>query len=144
MTTKFITWNDATDAEKVLRVEKAIETLASMTLHEQRNHFDMSDWVYKNDCGTIACAAGQCAIQPWFRRRGFVFSIRDAGFTNMYPNTFFGDELYDQVFVSQKFTNLSGREAHKAVLKAIRLYLVKLKAEVALKAAQEAYEFAVT
>jgi hypothetical protein len=31
----------------------------------------MSQWGYKNDCGTIACAAGHCSFDPWFRRRGF-------------------------------------------------------------------------
>jgi hypothetical protein len=53
------------------RLEQLIRVLQSLTPHEKRRHFDMEQWGYKNECGTVCCAAGHAARDPWFKRRGF-------------------------------------------------------------------------
>lgn len=71
MAVKMKKWNDCTLAEQIKRWEEARQTLRDMTPHERRSHWDMTAWGYETECGTVACAAGQCGMRPWFRRRGF-------------------------------------------------------------------------
>lgn len=53
------------------RYENVIRVLGSLSRHERREHFDMSTFGRITDCGTVACAAGHCSLDPWFRKRGF-------------------------------------------------------------------------
>lgn len=59
------------------RWENVLRVLTSMTRHERNRHFEMIDWGRKTSCGTIACAAGHCSLDPWFRRRGFSGEFRE-------------------------------------------------------------------
>jgi hypothetical protein len=63
-------WKDRTLDEKVEIWENVARVLANLTPHERKNLFDMSWWGVKEPCGTIACAAGYCGMDSWFRRRG--------------------------------------------------------------------------
>lgn len=104
---------DRTDEQQVYveRWEQALRVLESMTEHEREKHFDMSDWGKKTDCGTVACLAGHCSLDPWFIARGFVsqfvqtahFSTgeqqRILRFTRFQPDDFFGDIGDDRVFM---------------------------------------------
>src|SRR5688572_31269211 len=45
--------------------------LAAMPEHDREKHWNMATWGEKTECGTVACAAGHCGLDPWFRRRGF-------------------------------------------------------------------------
>ena len=138
-----VTWNDASTEERILRVEKLVETLESMPLHDQRKHFDMSSWMESNHCGTVGCAAGHCALNPWFKRRGFGFDIKSGDFTHFEPNDFFGEEIYSSIFVNPKFTDMpAGRESYKAVLAAARATLASMKADAAEDAASDAAQTA--
>lgn len=53
------------------RWENVQRVLKALTPHERRHHFEMQSWGHKTDCGTVACVAGHCSLDPWFRRRGF-------------------------------------------------------------------------
>jgi hypothetical protein len=68
---KFKSWNDCTFAEKVERWENVVRVLSKMTPHERKKHFDMAQWGIATQCGTVACAAGHCGMDPWFIQRGF-------------------------------------------------------------------------
>lgn len=48
-----------------------------LSRHERAKHFNMGHWGQKTDCGTSACAAGFCGLDPWFRRRGFRLEVLD-------------------------------------------------------------------
>lgn len=64
-------FEECTKKEQIARWENVLRVLQALTPHQRRKHFDMAAWGYKTDCGTIACAAGHCSLDTWFRRRGF-------------------------------------------------------------------------
>jgi hypothetical protein len=68
---KFKDFKDITPQEQLVRWENCLRVLEEMTPHQRKKHFDMSNWGFVNECGTIACAAGSCGLDPWFIRRGF-------------------------------------------------------------------------
>lgn len=70
-----IKWEDATSQEKLLRWDHVILVLSKLTSHQRKEHFDMGEWGRKTECGTVACAAGFCGLNPWFRHRGFVLKF---------------------------------------------------------------------
>lgn len=152
MTQKNVVWNKASPAEQILRASKLVETLEGLTLHEQLKHFDMSDWLYTNECGTVGCAAGQCGIRPWFRNRGFKIDLvpldgdpldLQVRFPDLQSGDFFGDELDFTIFTNNHFTMQGGgRGVYKQVLNAARLYVSKLKARVAFDKARAALDAA--
>ena len=63
-------WDDITQRERITRWEHVVKVLKNLTPHERRRHWDMGTWGEKTDCGTVACAAGHCAMNPWFKRHG--------------------------------------------------------------------------
>jgi hypothetical protein len=87
--------SEPTRKQLIARWENALRVLETMTPHERRKHFNMARWGQKTECGTVACLAGHCSLDPWFRRRGFRGSFIDDG--GMYfgadsadPDVFFG------------------------------------------------------
>jgi hypothetical protein len=65
-------WNDCTKAQQVERWENVLRVLRALTPHERREHWNMARWGVETDCGTVACAAGHCGLDTWFRRRGLI------------------------------------------------------------------------
>jgi hypothetical protein len=65
------TWDRLSSVERIERWENVLRVLRAMTPHERRKHFKMDTWGDKTECGTIACAAGRCGLDPYFRKRGF-------------------------------------------------------------------------
>jgi hypothetical protein len=57
--------------EKIERWQNVLRVLRRLTPHQRRKHFNMAIFLDKTDCGTVGCAAGFCALDTWFRRRGF-------------------------------------------------------------------------
>lgn len=51
--------------------ENVRRVLDSLDAHAREKHFSMGYWGIQTDCGTVACAAGHCAMDPWFQERGF-------------------------------------------------------------------------
>lgn len=64
-------WPDLTDAEKLERWEQVEQVMLNMPEHERTQHFDMGTWGTHTDCGTVACVAGHCGLNPGFIAQGF-------------------------------------------------------------------------
>lgn len=145
-----IKWDHATNAQKIERAAKLVEVLEGLTMHEQRKHFDMGDWLYKTDCGTVGCAAGFCGLNPWFRARGFKIDlvpevdINGNKYFNMIfgmkPDVFFGKEIQEEIFTNGTFMNDGGRKDYLLVLKAAKLYLKKITAQFAYQDLEQSLE----
>lgn len=142
MVKPFEHWDAVSYGEKIKRVEHLQKALGDMTPHERAKHFDMGSWGKKTPCGTAACAAGQAALQPWFRSRGLkmvpewddVEGIEYLTFKGeIGPEYVFGSLLYYKVFVNDTFTDseLPPRKVHARVSKAVAAYLIRLRAELA-------------
>lgn len=87
-------------AELIERWRQCERVLVNLSPHEREKHWDMGRWGLKTLCGTIACAAGHCAMDPWFQERGFKF--RDIGamdFTIPYVLDI-GDENFESASAS--------------------------------------------
>lgn len=132
--------------EKVERWEKVYEVLQKLTPHQQRKHFYMGYWGYKTECGTIGCAAGLCALDPWFIERGFKLEFRELtefefpkigqlniteiGELPVYPYLFFGSDGHERIFTNQEFTKSKGVTVYNKVMKEIKSYVIDLKIEL--------------
>lgn len=95
----------ATQVNYIERWEQALRVLENMTEHERLHHFDMSFWAKRTACGTVACLAGHCSFDPWFRERGFIGEIGDTldsdiEFKGQQPAVFFGRRGYEAVFMA--------------------------------------------
>lgn len=104
------------------RWEHALAVLLGMTEHERTKHFDMDSWGYVNQCGTVACLAGHCSLNPWFREHGFSSQIKNRWleFTESQPMPFFGKGGYQDVF-------LATRERYAQVVELVRGHIEYLK-----------------
>jgi hypothetical protein len=90
-----ITPNDL--IERWVNVARVLDTMPE---HERQKHWDMATWGERNDCGTIACAAGHCGMDPWFRDKGFTLDFDEEGdmhITNV--ESFFGFEGSSRIFL---------------------------------------------
>lgn len=107
----FKNFEDIPVERQIERWENVLRVLRKLTPHQRRKHWDMSQWGVKTDCGTVACAAGHCGLDPWFRRRGlaleFVMSTNTwdgepIETTNFWDTPivedFFGDVGCEQIF----------------------------------------------
>ena len=63
-------FNQLTFDQKIERWENVVRVLQNLPAHEKRKHFDMANWGIINECGTVACAAGHCGLDPWFNKQG--------------------------------------------------------------------------
>jgi hypothetical protein len=66
----------ATTEQLIERWANVLRVLRGLSRHERKKHFNMNWWGDKTACGTVACAAGHCGLDPWFRRRGFKLNFR--------------------------------------------------------------------
>ena len=66
-----------THKQLIERWQNVLRVLRALTPHQRRKHFAMNSFGYQDECGTIACAAGHCSLDPWFRRRGFKSVVED-------------------------------------------------------------------
>ena len=88
----------ATPTRKQLieRWQNVLRVLRALTPHQRRKHWDMQSFGYQDECETIACAAGHCSLDPWFRRRGFKSYVANralqiAGYEETQFNTAWGN-----------------------------------------------------
>lgn len=112
--------------ERWSNVERVLE---AMPEHERQHHWDMSTWGKKTTCGTVACAAGTCGLDPWFRERGFKleFDARgEADISNV--EGFFGLEGSKRIFFNSR------QRPVDAVIGEVREYLGELQRIEALTA----------
>ena len=109
--------------ELIERWSNVARVLDTMPAHERKKHWDMGDWGRMTDCGTVACAAGHCGLDPWFRERGFKLEFEDVtsvGDISDVPE-FFGLEGSNRIFY-----NSTKRPVEK-VLGEVREYLGELE-----------------
>lgn len=97
-------WNQCTQAEKIERWRNVLRVLLSLSPHERQRHFTMNTWGELTPCGTVACAAGHCGMDPWFRSQGFIMDPHsDLSFTTLFPSTspeeFFGQTGHYGIFI---------------------------------------------
>jgi len=63
-------WHEVSHNERVARWENVERVYLSLDEHARAKHFDMEHWILSNDCGTVGCIAGHCALDPYFRNLG--------------------------------------------------------------------------
>lgn len=110
--------------ERWTNVERVLD---AMPEHERTHHWNMATWGEKTTCGTVACAAGTCGLDPWFRDRGFKldFDARgEAEISNV--ESFFGIEGSKRIFFNSK------QRSVETVLGEVREYLGELQKVEAL------------
>jgi hypothetical protein len=108
----------------VERWEQLLRVLDGLTTHERQKHFYMGSWGVQTDCGTVACAAGHCALDPWFRERGFIgkFDHRyELIFPQLRPEVFFGQRGHNMIFTGPF-------EEYEDVVAAVKAHIEYLKA----------------
>lgn len=128
--------------DKIERWERVTKVLRELSDHVIDKHFDMSYWMNVTSCGTTGCAAGQCALDPWFQRRGFGAKIdgKDWAWTGLLPEHFFGLTGYYNVFTNDDIISKGEdkgcyrkerkpRAQHRLALRAANQYLKSLKAQ---------------
>lgn len=69
-------WDNITKEERIERWENVLRVLRGLSPHERKKHWDMATWGQQTECGTVACAAGHCGMDAWFRRRGLRNDIK--------------------------------------------------------------------
>lgn len=115
--------------ERWVNVERV---LAAMPEHERQHHWDMSTWGKKTTCGTVACAAGTCGLDPWFRERGFKLDFdRSGGHKITDVGSFFGLEGSQRIFFDSR------QRPVETVLAEVREYVGELQRLQALTAGLE-------
>jgi len=121
-------WSDCTKRERIARWENVLRVLRALTPHERKQHWDMGTWGHRTECGTVACAAGHCGIDPWFTKRGFqTFEDKDdtsfkSGISND-VRTFFGLDGANEIFYDS-----NPRPVGK-VIREVRAYIKQLQAK---------------
>ena len=117
-------WESCTKRERVERWEQVLRVLRALTPHQRRKHWDMGIFGRKTECGTVACAAGHCGLDTWFRRRGFTMNIQQDGWTDIpNPNEFFGAYGSNRVFFNVHLWTVG------QVMREVRAYIKQLRAE---------------
>lgn len=76
--------------------ENVLRVLEGLSQHEREKHWDMSTWGVQTPCGTVACAAGHCALDPWFQERGLMASWSPTGRMVMGDLTGFFDTSWSE------------------------------------------------
>lgn len=111
---------------RIERWENVVRVLENLTPHQRRRHWDMGNWTRRSDCGTIACAAGHCGMDAWFRRRGFKMGPKDL--YNPWsedlwssPDDFFGLDGSAKIFYNDT------RRSVTEVIEEVKAYVESLK-----------------
>lgn len=113
---KVKSFDECSLADQRLRWKNVTRVLKGLSKHEREKHWDMRNWGITTECGTIACAAGHCGLDPWFIKHGFqvIPSTMDherytqincgsyGSFKNSNPRHFFGDAGADSIFYNDK------------------------------------------
>jgi hypothetical protein len=114
--------------QQIERWQNVERVLHKMPEHERQKHWDMATWGEKTACGTVACAAGHCGLDPWFRRRGFKLDFKGGDYEISDVPEFFGFEGARRIFFNAK------RRPVEAVLAEVREYVAELRQATTLSA----------
>jgi hypothetical protein len=108
-----------TTKQLIERWENVLRVLRALTPHQRRKHWNMETWGTKTECGTVACAAGHCAMDSWFRRRGFKYGKHLE--LIMFAPDFFGHEGTNNIFYNTEPRSVG------QVIKEVRAHIKELK-----------------
>lgn len=118
-------WIHCSSKERIARWENVLRVLRKLTPHERRRHWQMNTFGEKTECGTVACAAGHCGLDPWFRRRGFKM--------NFTTHKFDGEEYFEGIIVrAGDFFGEDGTNSifHNGIPRSVRKVIAEVKAYV--------------
>lgn len=96
---------------RIERWENVARVLRALPEHERQEHWNMGIWGEKTPCGTVACAAGHCGLDPWFRERGFRLDFRKSNYmpdhwveslSGSQVTQFFGRDGTDLIFMNDR------------------------------------------
>lgn len=127
-------WEKCTPQEQIERWENVERVLKGLTPHQRRKHWNMNYFGMKTECGTIACAAGHCGMDPWFRRRGFRLNfhkgLSSEGAERWFEDIddvdgFFGNEGGEGIFYNWRQRPVS------KVIKEVRAHIKTLREKAA-------------
>lgn len=127
---RFESFRNISLAKKIERWANLQRVLENLSEHDRIHHFCMTIWGAHTECGTVACAAGHAAMDPWFRKQGLrlVFIKRFGVFNDpknprgYVPNVhqFFGYYGTDTIL-----TNANPRSV-ETVIEEIKNYIIRL------------------
>lgn len=118
-------------ADQIERWTNVARVLEALPAHERLKHWNMGIWGEQNECGTVACAAGHCGLDEWFRARNFTLDFDDEGAAEISDvNPFFGAEGSDRIFLN------TTRRPVETVIDEVRGFVAELRrmAELAERA----------
>lgn len=127
--------------------ENALRVLEAMTPHEREKHFDMGDWGRETECGTVACLAGHCSLDPWFKQRGFIGEFKKSiryhqdGTSSLMPllrfntstESYFGSKGHEEIFMNTDGT-------YEQIVAQVKAHIEYLKAGGDPDRGEEDYE----
>ena len=120
-------WNQCSKKERIARWENVVRVLENLTPHQRRKHWDMSWWGELTRCGTVACAAGHCGLDPWFRRRGLRLNLVKDEYGISQPDDSWDPEgFFDEYGFRAIFLNTDPRPVSK-VIKEVKAHLERLR-----------------
>lgn len=131
---KFTPFRNCPKVEQIERWENVARVLREMPAHDREHHWNMETFGELTECGTVACAAGHCGLDPWFRARGWALDFEPCTCEackadpngNLYqrlpdPRDFFGTLGAEGIFYN------STRRSVEAVLFEVETYLQLLR-----------------
>jgi hypothetical protein len=116
--------------ELIERWSNAGRVLECMPEHDRQRHWNMATWGEITDCGTAACAAGHCGLDPWFIEHGFELTFQGSQAQVPDVREFFGLEGSQRIFY-----NAAPRPV-ETVLEEVRQFVAELQATAALTGAR--------
>lgn len=101
------------------RLDQGLRVLSNLSEHDRTEHWNMEEWATLTPCGTIGCAGGHMAMDPWFNEHGLYLVFTDMlkpddchcvdcqqramrGQLSIGPQTFFGRLVCDVMTNSYK------------------------------------------
>lgn len=127
-------FNSISKDQRIERWEQCLRVLETMPEHERLHHWSMAKWGIETECGTVACAAGHCALDPWFTNQGFVLTwtksctcpacqqIPNTRSATLVTDRFFGLHGCEKIFYNDR------QRPVETVIDEVKAYIAELKA----------------
>lgn len=122
-------FDDCSRAVRIERWQNVVRVLENLTPHQRRKHWNMENWTLATDCGTVACAAGHCGMDTWFRKRGFKMGPKDLTDQCSRHCWSSADDFFGYGGSRDIFKNSKKRPVSK-VIKEVKDYIERLKHSV--------------
>ena len=115
-------------ASYVERWEQGLRVVLDIPPDERDERLNMAVWGYQTACGTVACFAGHCSLDDWFRKQGYTSDFEenpDSGvpelyFTGVLPKRFFGSVGHYDILMAKDLS-------YDELIDAVREHIAYLK-----------------